>query len=69
MHKCGWNPLYNAIRALVSLQKVTSLWINKPKYDIYLYLRSDINYTIPLDIDTLKNNINKNVFIQPSFMI
>ena len=63
-HYCAWNVLYNAIRELVSVQKVTELWLDKPKYDFYLYLRPDLNYEIPLDIDSIINNLDKFLTIE-----
>ncbi len=62
-HYCGWNVLYNAIRELISIQKVTKLWLNKQKYDFYLYLRPDIYYETPLDIDSIINNLDKFLII------
>ena len=63
-----FNTLKNAIRELYSLKRVTSLWENKEKYDLYLYLRPDLLYETKLDIQIILKHIHtKNILFTPSW--
>ena len=61
--KDGFNSTRNAIRQLNSLKEVTSLWLDKPRYDSYIYLRPDLLYVNPIDIDDIINHISANNII------
>ena len=56
--KDGFNSTKNAIRQLNSLKEVTSLWLDKPHYDSYLYLRPDLLYVNPINIDDIFPSTN-----------
>jgi len=60
MHRDNFESIKNAIRELHSIQQVTRLWKDAPKYDFYLYLRPDLLYTTELDIELILTNIHKN---------
>ena len=63
-----FNTVRNAIRQLYSLKRVTSLWENKEKYDLYLYLRPDLLYETKLDIQIILKHIHtKNILFTPSW--
>lgn len=53
-----FNSLKNLIRQLNSLKKLTNLISQKPKYDIYIYIRPDLKIITPFDVSwlNLKNN-------------
>ena len=64
--KDGYNSIKNAIRQLNSLKIVTSLWINKPKYDYYIYIRPDLYYVNEIDINDIVEHIQlKNIIVIP----
>ena len=54
-----FNTVRNAIRQLYSLKRVTSLWENKEKYDLYLYLRPDLFYLSKLNVKMILKCIRK----------
>jgi hypothetical protein len=73
--KCGnpwpdcptFDTLDNHIRSLYSLKKVTELWLPKrSEYDAIMYLRPDVKFTSPLNINWLKN-IAPDCIIIPNF--
>ena len=50
-----WHTLDNHLRALWSLKQVTGLWQrSKETYDWIVYLRPDVRFVSPFDIDWLK---------------
>ena len=63
----GWISLYNLIRQLNSLNKVTSLIKNKNKYKKYLYIRPDLNIVNKINIDYIKNNYGGNYLLTPNW--
>ena len=50
--------VYNLIRQLNSLKKVTSIIKKYSKYDMYIYIRPDLKFKYPFDIDYIYNNID-----------
>ena len=64
--KDGYNSIKNAVRQLNSLKEVTSLWVNKPKYDYYIYIRPDLYYVNELNINDIIEHIHtKNIIVIP----
>lgn len=62
------NTIFNAIRQLYSVKKVTEMWYNSDKeYDFYIYLRPDLLYINKIDIDVILLNLNNNVLLTPSW--
>ena len=62
-----WNDknvsLFNLLRQLNSLKKVSDLHLNK-EYNCYIYLRPDLKYLNNLDINIIKK-LEKNTFYTP----
>ncbi len=56
----NFSSLKNLIRQLNSLKKLTQLLSEKPKYDIYIYIRPDLKIITPFDINWL-NLKNKQI--------
>lgn len=57
-----WHTLDNHLRALWSLKQVTGLWqTSKESYDWIVYLRPDVRYLTPFDIDWFDILGSKNV--------
>ena len=63
----GFASLKNAIRQLNSLKEVTSLWLDKPPYDYYIYIRPDLYYVNPIDISDFINCKEENSIIIPKW--
>jgi hypothetical protein len=62
------NTYKNAIRQLHSVKRVTEMWENGEKYDLYLYIRPDLLYVNKLDINQILKNINKqNILFTPNW--
>ena len=63
----GFSSLKNAIRQLNSLKEVTSLWLDNPPYDCYIYLRPDLYYVNPIDISDFFNSKKDNCIFLPKW--
>jgi len=59
----NYSSLFNLLRQLNSLKLVTEMHENKDYY-CYIYLRPDLKYLNPLDINLI-NNIKENTFYTP----
>lgn len=67
--KGSFITLDNHVRALWSLNQVTSLWKNSEiKYDAIVYLRPDVQYIRPISIDWI-NKIQPDTIYIPNFHI
>jgi hypothetical protein len=63
----SFSTLDNVVRSLYSLKKVTELWSkNSAKYDAIIYLRPDVLFIAPLEIQWLKN-LQPNCILIPNF--
>ena len=59
--KNKYTSLKNILRQFNSLNIVTNLWINKqPNYKCVIYLRPDLKYITPLNIDVINFILEKN---------
>ena len=63
----GFNTLDNHVRALWSLNQVTSLWTHSGiQYDAVIYLRPDVQYLRPLVVDWIRG-IPEHTVCMPNF--
>tara|TARA_Y100000992_G_scaffold172954_1_gene116584 strand:+ start:5723 stop:6493 length:771 start_codon:yes stop_codon:yes gene_type:complete len=58
--KDGFKSVKNAIRQLNSLKQVTSLWIDKPPYDYYIYIRPDLYYVNEINVNDILEHLHLN---------
>ena len=64
--KDNYCSLINSIRSAFSIYRVTQLWKYKKRYDLYIYLRPDLMYHNPLNINIIKSYMRvPNVILTP----
>jgi hypothetical protein len=64
-----FQTLDNHIRSLYSLKRVTELWKNQnTKYDAVMYVRPDVYFSKPIQIEWLKN-LKDNTILLPNFQL
>ena len=61
----NFESLINLIRQLNSIKKVTSLWSDIEKYDLYLYMRLDVIYHDKIDINFISKYLDQKVIFTP----